>query len=136
MKVFDASKPRAMRSLLFSNPSSIDCSKLRFLKNTFSSSVIWMTRGTLKVSCSHLNKTRHVRIYWIKSFYEEFLLCHNQRNQVTKMQRTDRWTQTSIEIEFVAFLIVIEQLMKITMREENSSAYEGMYGLSSNSYDS
>lgn len=51
---------------------------------------------------------------------------------MTKMQRTDRWTETSVEIEFVAFLIVIKQLMKIAMCEENSSAYEMMYGLSSN----
>lgn len=59
IKVFLISNPIAMMSLAFSFVNRSASSTSRFFQNDFSSSVIWITRGTSNASCNHLEKLHH-----------------------------------------------------------------------------
>ena len=56
MKVFSTSNPHAMMSLAFSWASLLASSIVKSFHRNFSSSVICITSGTSKVSCSHLKE--------------------------------------------------------------------------------
>lgn len=71
MKVFSMSKPRAIISLAFSTASLCASSIFKSFHKNFSSSVSWITSGTLKVSCSHLRNS-HLdlfAIFLVNPFY-------------------------------------------------------------------
>ena len=59
MNVLDLSKPTAMMSLAFSTANLRHCSRVRSFHRNFSSSVSWMTIGTLNASCRYLERTAH-----------------------------------------------------------------------------
>lgn len=63
MKVLLMSNPQAMISLAFSWANRLVSSGVRSFHKNFSSSVIWMTKGTSNTSCNHLqNKTIATKI--------------------------------------------------------------------------
>ena len=61
MNVRLGSNPHAMMSLAFSRASRLASSSFMDFHRNFSSSVSWMTRGTLKASWSHLVKWKGMR---------------------------------------------------------------------------
>ena len=63
INVLSMSKPQAMISLAFSCANLLVSSGVRSFHKNFSSSVIWMTSGTLKTSCNHLEEIE-IRIHF------------------------------------------------------------------------
>ncbi len=143
MKVLLTSKPQAMMSLAFSKAKRWQSSIVRSFHRYFSSSVIWITKGTSNTSCNHLRQgSFHLEILqnhqvvsavWMKNLTLKLgsslgihtsqranSLCKDKGDEVTNVHGLWGRTSSCVKVEGLLLLIRIQYLLHISARNSDN----------------